>query len=794
MKVSYSILKRSMKELNCSVEKICDILTAQGFVVENVIRSDEIFSTELFAATVMNRKIGITSGTCTVQFRDRTYDIKCEKWGIPEIGQRVLVNCIGDAISAQPLRTLRNPEKEEFLISLPVEIPEGAKVYQELVGDDWVFDIEITANRADCLSILGLVREIAVGLDLDYTLPPRDFTPTKFFESDFHVTIVDHDLCSFYSGRQVKNITIHPSPWWIIHELYLLGSRPINNVVDVTNLVMLETGQPLHAFDATLIADRIIKVRRAKNGETLVTLDGVERKLKNTMLVIADSSEPIALAGIMGGYQSEVSPATQEIILEAAIFKGVQVRKTARELGLRTEASSRFERGVDPGAVLNASQRALYLLKDIDPSILISHNWSVCGEAMISPSEIEFSPSWVGKIMNCDIPRETMEKIMKKLGFLLLSQPDEEIMRVKVPTWRPDVSIPIDCVEEIGRIFGYEYIQSQLPNFSFDPGNKSRVFHMEEKIRQYLVSRGLKETVTLSLTSQANYDKLSLPKNECIQVNNPLSQDHVILRPDLIITALDILKTNVVRGRENFGFFECGEVFSRRNEIDHPYHEEKRCVIVLNGHFYPSYWQKCSQVDIHYLKGLVENLCELMGYPLSKLVWKPLLTDPYFDPTLSFSGRTSTGKELFRGGLIKKSVGDAFELWGQHFCLEIAWEKIIHELDTTSFQLQEIKRYPSIRRDVSIIVDEERTWEKVQTLINHIASSSPMEIETIELFDSYQGGHLPKGKKAFSFMIIFRSNQRTLTDYEVDGWIGIIKNALKKESGIVLREDLTGGA
>ena len=792
MKVAYSILKRFIPDLNCPVEKIAEVLTSQGFAIESLISSTEIFSPNLIAATIIKRKTGILFDVCTVQINERQHEVKCEKWGIPEIGKRVLLNPMGGSVSTQPLLNQHIPEKEEFFIELPDTFPEGELLFHHLIGEDWVLDVEITANRGDCMSIIGLAREIAAGLDLDYLIPPHHLVVDEM-GSNYQVTIKDPDLCSFYSGRLTKNFKIKPSPWWIIHELYLLEQRPINQVVDVTNLVMMETGQPLHAFNALNISDQKIVVRRAKNNESLKTLDGIERKLTENMLVIADSTRPVGIAGIMGGYESQVSPDTQDIFLEAAIFLGSQIRKTARELGLRTEASARFERGVDPGAVLYASERALHLLQEIDPSIKILKDWVISGEAIRDETEIEFSSSWIGEIMNCEIPLEKMQKILIKLGFILLSQPNDSIIRVKVPSWRPDVQRPIDCAEEVGRIFGYDYVISQIPSFPFDPGNPQKELLGEEVLRNYLRSRGLKECVSLSLNSQANCDILGISPSDIIRVLNPLSQDHVILRPDLIISALDILKTNISRGRENFGFFEYGEVFSRRNDSDKPYNEEWRLAVVLSGYCYPAYWQQLSQIDIFYLKGFAESLIELTGYPLKKIKWQTLGKNPYFDSNLSFCGIIENDIEILRGGLISKKTSDAFGIWGEHYCLEVAWEKLLHQLDTHDFKLQEINRYPSIRRDISIVVNQDQTWESIESLVQQVAFSHDLPIETIELFDSYQGEHLPPGKKTFSYSLIFRSTQKTLTDNEVDEWVGIIKTAIKKEPVIDLREELIGG-
>ncbi|NLJ48690.1 MAG: phenylalanine--tRNA ligase subunit beta [Candidatus Atribacteria bacterium] len=795
MKVAYSILKRFLPDLNDPVEKIAEILTSQGFVIESIIPASEIFSSNLTVATLVKRKTGILHDVCTVQMKERQYEIKCEKWGIPGIGKKVIMNLIGDSTSTQPLRNQRIPEKEEFFIELPAHIKaeEGELISPHIIGEDWVLDVEITANRGDCMSIIGLVREIAAGLDLEYQIPSHHFDVEDMI-SNFQVRIDDQDLCPLYSGRLAINFKIQPSPWWIVHELYLLGQRPINQVVDVTNLVMMETGQPLHAFNASAISDQKIVVRRAKKNESFITLDGIERKLTNTMLVIADAKRSVAIAGIMGGYESEVSPDTHEIFLEAAIFSGSQIRKTARELGLRTEASARFERGVDPGSVFYASQRALYLLKEIDPSIKILKDWVMSGEGVASEPEIEFASSWVEEIMNCHIPLEKMQKALTKLGFILLSQPNNPMVKVKVPSWRPDVQQPIDCAEEVGRIFGYHHIKSQIPSFPYDPGNPRKEFLWENVIRHYLRSKGLKECVSLSLTSQTNCDLLGIPETDLIRVLNPLSQDHVVLRPNLIISALDILKTNIARGRENFGFFEFGEVFSQaKDPVDNPYCEEWQLVIVLSGYSYPSYWQHLSQVDIFSLKGLAESLIELTGYPIQKVQWQSIGENPYFDPNLSFCGILDTGALVLRGGLIQKSICDAFSFWGEHYCLEVAWQKLLDQIKMNDFQLQETNRFPSIRRDISIVVNHDQTWKNIEGLVLKVASSHHIPMERVEIFDSYQGEHLPPGKKTFSYSIVFRSLQKTLTDNEVDEWVKIIKEAIKKEPEILLREELTGG-
>ncbi|MCX6090364.1 MAG: phenylalanine--tRNA ligase subunit beta [Candidatus Atribacteria bacterium] len=642
MKVSYSILKRFLPDLAVPVETIGRVLTDQGFVIESLSPINELFSPALLAATVESVKKGITTSTCSLRINDTVFPIKVENWGVPPEGQRVMVTRTEDGIHTSPVLHPRTGEKAEFLISIPHDFPEGTNVYRELVGPDWIINIEITANRGDCLSLKGLTREIAAGLDIDSQFPQPSYQ-TSDFTSDFQLSDEAFDLCPYYTGRHLTGVTVKPSPWWIIKELYCLGCRPINNVVDITNLVMMETGQPLHAFDASLIQGKTLVVRRAHNGESITTIDGIERKLASHHLVIADATTPVGIAGVMGGIDSEVTPYSEDVFLEAAIFQGASVRRTSRELGLRSEASSRFERGVDPNGVLAASERTLSLIQETG-SASIAENWSIVGESKYPLRHIDFSPQDIRDLMACPIPTNQMGRIMEKLGFSVMTcRPD--CISVKVPSWRRDVATTVDCAEEIGRVYGYGNIETKLPEFPFDPGNRTPVSLQEEGLRQYLVSRGLKETVTLSLVSEITINLLALPKEHLVMVENPLSQDKVILRPDLFVAGLEVLKTNVTRGRENFGFFEIGNVYGRTRDDSHPFLEEKRLLIILSGSSFPPLWQQQAETDLFSLKGLAEEVGDLFGIPSSQLTFVHLDDgNPYFDPLISFSGVTLQGQ------------------------------------------------------------------------------------------------------------------------------------------------------
>ncbi|MGC8778556.1 MAG: phenylalanine--tRNA ligase beta subunit-related protein, partial [Candidatus Caldatribacteriaceae bacterium] len=342
MRVAYSILKRFLKDLDVSPQELATLLIEQGLVVEKVSYIEDIFAFPFFAGTLEKVRETFPYSECLVKLKEKTFLVKVKNWGVPQEGTRVLVS-LREEIPSFSLVPGEEREVVEFLIPLPDAVPEGENVSHSLFGYDAILDLEITSNRGDCLSIMGIARDLSAKLDLDWEKPRISYREVEI-PSVPVLRDEDQDLCPYYTGKLITNVTVKPSPWKIIKELSLLGLRPINNVVDATNLVMMETGQPLHAFDASRIQDNLVVVRRAKKGEKIVTIDGLERELSQEMLVIADSRSPIGIAGIMGGQNTEVSPTTREVFLESALFNRISIRRTSRTLGLRTEASARFER------------------------------------------------------------------------------------------------------------------------------------------------------------------------------------------------------------------------------------------------------------------------------------------------------------------------------------------------------------------------------------------------------------------------------------------------------------------
>lgn len=795
MKVTYRMLKNLLPELEVPSVELAAILTDQGLVVEEIISALDIFSPDLVTGYIENVERHTEYSRCKIHTGNDAFFIHVSHWGAPPEGSAVVLNMGGEKPTTSPLLDERVDDPAPYLIVLPGEWEPGKKVTKALVGEDTVIQFEITANRGDCLSVVGLAREVSAKLGIDVVLPEAGFHSSGR-HSPFHIENADaFDACPYYTGRHIRGVRVQPSSWPVIRDLYLLGMRPINNIVDYTNMVMIETGQPLHAFDALHLRGNRVVVRRALRGEKLVTLDGIERTLDGSMLVIADAEKPVALAGIMGGLKSEVTPSTREVILEAALFDNVSVRQTARALGFRTEASSRFERGVDPEQVISSAGRVLSLLQKEYSGLEVMEPWLVAGTPPSRPKEISLSFSLVEEIMSASIAPDEVKGVLRRLGFVV-HETGNGTISVQTPTWRTDVNESIDLIEEIGRVHGYDRIRASLPQVDYDPGDATLEELLERRIRCFLVDRGMSEIITLSLVGQETLHMAGCEQGQCVSLLNPLSQDYAYLRPNLAISALEVLRTNVSRGREKLGFFEIGDAFERSGkEEEYPFQEQKRVIVIFPGSLAPPLWQeKEGRREVFYrLKGLWESLLELARVHLPEDCFSPHEEpDGLCDPEFSFTAFTP-GKELLAwGGHVRRDIVRAYDFWGDFYYLEIRLEKMAALSRLGSFNFQEINRFPAVRRDISILADRSIQWKTVEKAVSRAVNEESMRLERLELFDHFQGDPLPKGLSSLSFMVIFRAGDRTLTDDEVDNWVRILKNELKKIEGIHLREEYGG--
>lgn len=789
MKLPIAVLKRFLSDdISFSPGELAEKLTNQGLIVEKISHPRELFEENLFSAVLADIKKDDGVVHCTIKCGAKTYQISVEDWGVPPLGSKVLINLSDtNRPSPMPWEGGKDSAVFPFLISIDPEIPEKEPLFETLVGNEPILDLEITSNRGDCLSMAGIAREIGAGFGLKIVLPEETLSEENW-EEEFSLENHDEELCPFYSGKLIKDVKIKPSPWWLIKELCLFGLRPINNVVDITNLVMMETGQPLHAFDADKIRGKKVVVRKAYPEEKIWTLDGVERVLNPSNLVIADSTSAIAIAGVIGGLDSEVTPFTSSVFLEAAIFAPYSVRKTSRQLGLRTEASSRFERKVDPEMVLFASRRALHLIQKLAGG-RINKKWLTAGNLPQKKGIITFRKKKIDEMLGFETPLQEVISILERLGFEIIST-QEDSLQVKVPSWRHDVTQEVDLAEEVGRIAGYHKIPSTIPSFPFDPGNLHPNKKREEKIRSFLANRGLKEIVSLSLTNQQLAEVIGVEKG-LVTISNPITKEHSVLRPTLLCSAIEVLKSNITMGNSDWGLFEMGKTFQLlEEETDQPFSETNKLFIALCGNSKPLLWSKEGKQDFFALKGLIEELFETNGISSDKLDLVPQVY-PFLEEPFSCAVRAE-GQNLGWMGKLNSELIKKLDFWGSIFVCEISLEKLFAlSKPEEEFKLQEIPTFPAAYRDISLVTDIDISWQKIQRIIKAKITSEAIPVEKIEIFDLFQGKPLPPDKKGISVRIVFRSPQKTLDETEVEEWISKIKSELKQAKGVKLREELT---
>lgn len=786
MRIAYSIVKRFLKGLDVPPQELATLLIEQGLVVERMARVEDVFAFPLYAGTLEEVKKGFLYSECLVKMKAKTFSVRVKNWGVPQPGSRVLISLREETPS---FSFVAGEEKEalEFLVALPDAVPEGEDISRFLFEYDTVMDLEITPNRGDCLSIMGIVRDLSAKLDLDWEEPKVAYQEVDI-PSPVTLRDEDFDLCPYYTGKFIANVTVKPSSWDMVRDLYLLGLRPINNVVDMTNLVMMETGQPLHAFDASCIKDNLVVVRRAKAGERIITIDGLQRELSGDMLVIADGRSPIGIAGIMGGQNTEVSPTTREIFLESALFNRVSIRRTSRALGLRTEASARFERGVDAQRVKYASERVLSLLSQ-EGNVQIAKEWAIAGEPPCLERTVRVFPEKINEILSCQVETERMVRILERLGFAVAERTDTEFT-VKVPSFRADVSTMVDIAEEVGRINGYEQIRLSSPGFPFDPGDMEKNYALEQRLRTFLVSRGFKEAVTLSFVDPKTVQELGIEAEQLVAIKNPLSQDQSFLRSQILLSLLGVLRLNLGRGRTHFGLFEVGKIFYPSNEAKNPWKEELRLGVALCGYLLPPLWQKGAQVDFFVLKGLVEEILEVIGVSLGTVRFLPWNdTVPGFEKNVAFVLSASGGDLLGWGGKLSERTLWKLDMRGELYYLELRLEEIFGLVEDGIPAIRGANLFPAIVRDISVVVDKSLSWNAIEEKVYEVIAKEAMTVESVEVFDIFEGRPLPHDKKGLSFRCIFRSLERTLNDEEVDVWVQKIKEDIKKMRGVHLREE-----
>jgi len=675
-------------------------------------------------------------------------------------------------------RELGLSDAHDGIMILPEQCQIGQKLIDALDLDLEVLDISITPNRADCLSVMGLAREAAMAFNLPFTLPEFSLVEQGDDISDLvPIEIVNPELCWLYQGRILKNIKVYPSPLKIRHRLFAVGVRPISNIVDVTNYMLMECGQPFHAFDKDCLEGGKIIVAPAHNGEKLLTLDGQEHSLSSDDLCIRDAHKPVGLAGVMGGLNSEITERTQTVFLESAIFQPASIRKTARRLGLSSESSFRFERGVDQVQNTWALNRTAAMMAELSGAIVCR---GICKvePRPYQPKLIKFRPARVNALLGTKINAEFCNSNLLALGCKLElknSSDSSQEYSVIAPSWRHDLSREADLIEEIGRIYGLDKIEPELPVVlrSLDSGlNAESKFSFWARVRHWARGLGLNEAVNYSFVGQNDLDFLNLPKDKRITILNPLSAEQDVLRTVLAPGLLRSLKNNLAHGATGVRLFELAHVFATDSNFDTGVSEKGQIGFVLYGNrFELAFPQQESKVDYVDIKGIIEHFLHFLHLP--KPIFQLQENHPYLLPAINIS---IDGISLGCAGRVKNELADNYNVHDNVWLAELDLEilKSLHDKSKVNFQALAV--FPPIRRDITVMAELNCT---VNSIVEHVKLLDLALLENIVLIDMFE----PKDEqvKNMTFRLTFRHAERTLKDAEVDKLREKIAQSLVKE-------------
>ena len=651
----------------------------------------------------------------------------------------------------------------------------GMDIFEALDMKDHVVEFEITPNRPDCLSIIGLAREAAAVYEKKVKYPEIKVQKEEGHIEDYvSIEIKRPDLCNRYVGRVIKDIKIKKSPWWLEQRLMNAGVRPINNIVDVTNYVMLEYGQPMHAFDMRYVEGQKIIVDTARDGEIFTTLDGAERKLNEPMLLIKDGEKAVGLAGVMGGLNSEVKDDTQVILLESANFDADNTRATSKKLGLRTEASSRYEKGLDPNLCLDAINRACYLIELLGAGTVVGGTIDQYENAdQFQAEEVAVRGSRINQLLGTEIANSEIANIFKRLEIHVKEEGD--ILHCTPPTIRLDLKKEVDFLEEAARIYGYDKLPITLPKGNVQGGKRPKRT-LEDLAKETLISLGLNEIQTYSFVSPKGVDMIRVPedgiKRNFVRILNPLGEENSVMRTTLIPNMLEVLLRNVNRNNDSAMAFECGKVFLNMKEGKDALPEEPTHIAIgMYG----------DKIDFYALKGVVEELLEKMG--MKKLEFIPESTNSTFH-----GGRCAKVyyQDTYIGilGELHPDVIDNYDLGQRVYMAELDFEKIYSCADTVKYY-KPLPKYPSIGRDIALVVKEEVYVKQIEDIITKNGGSI---LEKIELFDIYRGKQVKEGHKSAAFALTYRDANKTLTDEEVAKVHNKVVKALEDELEATLRD------
>lgn len=694
-------------------------------------------------------------------------DVKIKKGmlrGVESCGMMCAVTELGLNISDYP------EQIEHGIMILPKEFEKflGKNIVDVLNLREDILDFEITSNRPDCFSIEGLGRETAISLGEKFKNPHKDLekeVKTVDEIEGLKVDIEAKDLCYRYIARVIKDVKIEPSPEWMRRRLNACGVRAINNIVDITNYVMLELGEPMHAFDINCVKGKHIIVRRAKENEKIVTLDEVERTLDNSDLVIADEERPAAIAGVMGGLHSGISEDTKTVVFEAATFNRGTVRLTAKKVDLRTESSSRFEKGLSPEIALRAINRAVELAEMIGAGKAVEAKIDVYPQKE-KQKVIKFEPEKINNLLGMNISEEEMKTILENLGIKVNKD------MLEIPYFRIDIERTADIAEEIIRIHGYDTLKSTLINAESTLGFKTKEQKLQDKIKELLVTKGFSEMYSFAFISPEEFEKCKLGSTKAIKIKNPLGEDYSLMRTSMLPTVLQSMATNYNKKNKNVQLFEIGKIYSdeqeniEKNELPT---EIEQIAFAIYG----------ENADFYVVKGIIENILEV-----SNIAKYQLERETISNLHPGRSAKILIGKDTIASfGEVHPAVLENYGIGEKVYYAVLDLAKFA-KYGKNNKKYVSIPKYPAVERDIAIVVDEEIEVGQIENIISKKAKNI---LETAKLFDIYRNEKLGENKKSVAYELIFRAKDRTLTDDEIKNTMEAITKELQANLGAELR-------
>jgi phenylalanyl-tRNA synthetase beta chain len=794
MKISLNLL-RTLIDCDWPADKIAERLTLSGSEVEAIEIKGANISGVISARVLSVEKVkGSDKLTlCRIDSGREELQVIC---GAPNVadGQNVLFAPIGARLPGGveiKKATIHGVESSGMILSeselgltpeadiisvLSSDIKPGTPLDKIVDYKDTIFELEITPNRPDCLSHLGIARELQALGGGRYHLPDTKLEEVSDLASDaVKIEIADPQGCPRYTGRVIHKVTVKPSPLWLKTMVSYLGMRPINNVVDITNFVMLELGQPLHAFDFNLFGKPEVLVRRANDGEPFTTLDNTKHKLSSQHLLITDGMKPVAIAGIMGGLESEVSEKTSKVLLESACFDPIVIRRGSKALSMSTESSRRFERGADPCIAPVANDRASKLISEFAEGEILKGIVDAYPRPFV-PVKIDLRPSRVEHLLGAKIEKEKITSILSDLE-IKVSIGDN--IKAEPPSFRPDLVREVDLIEEIARIYGFDNIAPVIRPGGSLATPLSRQEKFRDKVRSYLVGSGVTEIFPLTLGDLRLAEKVGII-DESVRLINPISEEMAVARPNLILTLLPVIRRNLSFRETNLSLFEIGNVYHSSGEGKLPF-QSNHLAIAISGMELPDFWgSRWRPRDLFSLKGMLEDLTDYLQ--AGTLTISPA---PYFafEKDYSFDVYLGQRKLGHLGKLSEKAAGLA-DIKLQVFVAELNFDELL-EIAPDAISAKELARYPSADRDIAIVVDDAIMAREVE---EEIVNAGNGLVDTVWIFDLYRGKNIPSGKKSLAFGIKYRLPDRTLTDEEVGETQARIVAALEKRFAAELRK------